>query len=283
LKNVYQSDITVGSCCQEAAERNAAQGEIFVRRKAGVRLSTLILPPAVRVPLGRRIRDRGAAVVKRLFDAAGAALLLALAAPLILVLAVAVKLDSSGPAFFRCRRVGIGGREFEMLKFRKMYDGARGPALTAADDGRFTRIGHFLARTKLDEVPQLWNVLRGDMSLVGPRPEDPSLMRSRREEFEPILRVRPGVTGLSQLAFARESEILDAQDRTGHYVRQILPQKLAIDRLYVERRSFLLDARILAWTAAAVILRREVAVHRETGGLSTRRRPSPQPLPAPPD
>jgi lipopolysaccharide/colanic/teichoic acid biosynthesis glycosyltransferase len=222
-------------------------------------------------------------VVKRGFDAAVAAVLLALAAPLILVLAVAIRLDSSGSAFFRCRRIGFGGREFDMLKFRKMYDGARGPALTATNDNRFTRMGRFLAQTKLDEVPQLWNVLRGDMSLVGPRPEDPSLMRLRRKEFEPILRVRPGITGLTQLAFARESELLDPRDRTGDYLRRILPQKLQIDRLYVERRSLLLDARILVWTAAAVILRREVAVDPETGCISALRKPDHQPLPVPGD
>jgi lipopolysaccharide/colanic/teichoic acid biosynthesis glycosyltransferase len=246
-------------------------------------VSTLILPPALGPPLRGRIRAAGGTLIKRVFDAGVAALLLALAAPLIVVLAVAVKLDSKGPAFYRCRRVGIGGRGFAMVKFRKMYDGARGPALTAAHDSRFTRIGRFLAKTKLDELPQLWNVLRGDMSLVGPRPEDPSLVRLQQKEFEPILRVRPGVTGLSQLAYARESELLDGEDRTGQYVRRILPQKLKIDRLYVERRSFLLDLRILVWTAAAVILRREVAVHRETGRLSARRRRSPQPLPAPRD
>jgi lipopolysaccharide/colanic/teichoic acid biosynthesis glycosyltransferase len=254
-----------------------------VRRGTDLRLSTLNLPPALGPPLRGRIRDACGAVVKRAFDVGVAALLLALAAPLIVVLAVAVKLDSKGPAFFRCRRVGFGGREFAMVKFRKMYDGARGPALTAAHDSRFTRIGRFLARTKLDEVPQLWNVLRGDMSLVGPRPEDPSLVRLRREEFQPILRVRPGVTGLTQLAFARESELFDAEDRTDQYLSQILPEKLKIDRLYVERRSFLLDLRILVWTAAAVILRREVAVDPETGRLSGRRRPSPQLLPAPRD
>jgi lipopolysaccharide/colanic/teichoic acid biosynthesis glycosyltransferase len=245
-------------------------------RETDVRLSTLIRRSAVGVSSARRTRGRDGEALKRSFDAAVASVLLAVAAPLILVLAVAICLDSRGSAFFRCRRVGLGGREFHMLKFRKMNDGARGPALTAVDDTRFTRIGRFLARTKLDEVPQLWNVLRGDMSLVGPRPEDPSFVSLQRQEFEPILRVRPGITGLSQLAFARESEILDAQDRTGDYLRRILPQKLQLDRTYVERRSFLLDTRILAWTAAAVFLRRDVAVHRETGRLNTRRRPSPQ-------
>lgn len=252
-----------------------------MRRETDPPLSIPIQKSNGYVAQGREIR--AGEVLKRGFDATVATVLLSVAAPLMLVLAIAITLESRGPAFFRCRRVGLGGRAFMMLKFRKMFDGAGGPALTAADDDRFTRMGRFLARTKLDEVPQLWNVLRGDMSLVGPRPEDPTLMRLRREAFEPILRVRPGITGLSQLAFARESEILDAHDRTGHYLRHVLPQKLQIDRLYVEQRSFLFDARILAWTAAAVFLRRDVAVHRETGRLSTRRRPSPQLSPQPLD
>jgi len=196
-----------------------------------------------------------------------------------LATAAAIRLDSRGPAFFRCARVGLRGREFEMLKFRKMHDGAQGPALTAANDDRFTRMGRFLARTKLDEVPQLWNVLRGEMSLVGPRPEDPSFVRLQPEDFEPILQVKPGITGLSQLAFARESQILDAADPSKHYLERLLPQKLRIDRIYVERRSFLLDARILGWTAVAVFLRQHVAVHRDTGRLNVRRRPNLHPLP----
>ena len=108
-------------------------------------------------------------------------------------------------------------------------------------------------------------------------------MRLQRDRFAPILRVRPGITGLSQLAFARESEILDADDRTGHYIRRILPQKLQMDGLYVERRTLRLDARILAWTAAAVILRWDIAVHRETARLTARRRPSHQLSPLPLD
>ena len=220
---------------------------------------------------------------KRAFDVVLAALLLVLAGPLILVLAAAIKLESRGPVLFRGRRVGLHGREFQIAKFRKMYDGARGPALTANDDGRFTRMGRFLARTKLDEIPQLWNVLRGDMSLVGPRPEDPSFVEPRREDFEPVLSVRPGITGLAQLAFARESEILDDDDRRGDYVRRILPQKLHLDRVYVERRSLGLDVRILLWTAAAVLLRRDVAVNRANGRLSRRRRAARQLQPLPLD
>jgi lipopolysaccharide/colanic/teichoic acid biosynthesis glycosyltransferase len=196
-----------------------------------------------------------------------------LLAPLVLALGVAIKLDSPGPIFYRCRRIGVRGGEFAMLKFRKMWDGASGPALTVANDERFTRIGRFLARSKLDEIPQLWNVLKGEMSLVGPRPEDPQFVALHRDDYRPILGVRPGITGLSQLAFARESEILDTGDLEGHYLRRILPQKLHIDRLYVERRSLLRDLEILAWTAAAILFRREVAVHRATGRLNVRRRP----------
>ena len=147
-----------------------------------------------------------------------------------------------------------------MLKFRKMQRGASGVALTTANDERFTRTGRFLARTKLDEVPQLWNVLRGDMSLVGPRPEDPEFVERFRDDYAEILGAKPGITGLSQLAFAKESEIIDVDDPVQDYVSRLLPQKIALDRYYARHRSLLLDVKILYWTAAAVILRRNVAV-----------------------
>ena len=215
--------------------------------------------------------------LKRLLDIAVAATLLPLLAPVILVVAAAIKLESSGPAFYRCRRVGRCGREFRMLKFRKMHDGAQGPALASWEDERFTRLGPFLARTKLDELPQLWNVLRGQMSLVGPRPEDGGFVELFREPYESILAVRPGITGLSQLAFARESEVLDPDDRIAHYVRAILPQKIGMDRLYVARRSLGMDLTILWWTMHAIAVTRQVAVHRETGRLTRR---APRSIPA---
>jgi lipopolysaccharide/colanic/teichoic acid biosynthesis glycosyltransferase len=218
-------------------------------------------------------------VLKRTLDIGLAATLLVLLAPVILVLALAIKLDSRGPVFYRCRRTGRRGAEFAMLKFRKMYDGAAGPLLTASDDARLTRVGRVLASRKLDEIPQLLNVLKGEMSLVGPRPEDPSFVERRRDEFERILSVRPGITGLSQLAFAREPEILDTDDREADYERRILPQKLEIDRLYTERGSFRKDVEILAWTVASIAFRRPVAVHRADGRLTRRRRPSPTPVP----
>lgn len=213
-------------------------------------------------------------------DIALAAPLLFLAAPLVLVIAIAIKIDSRGPVLYRSRRAGLRGVEFAMLKFRKMYHGAVGPALTAANDIRLTRVGRVLARTKLDEIPQLLNVLTGKMSLVGPRPEDPRFVRRRRAEFELVLSVRPGITGLSQLAFAREHEVLDVEDPERDYERRILPQKLQIDRLYTERRSLGKDVEILAWTVASIVFRRSVAVHRANGRLTLRRRLKEAPAPA---
>jgi lipopolysaccharide/colanic/teichoic acid biosynthesis glycosyltransferase len=216
-----------------------------------------------------------AACAKRALDVLGAAVLLAVLAVVFLACALVIKLESTGPVLYRCRRVGRHGREFEMLKFRKMWADAAGPPLTSAIDERFTRVGAWLARTKLDELPQLWNVLRGEMSLVGPRPEEPEFVAARAAAFEPVLAVKPGMTGFCQLAFASESVVLDRgepEQRVERYVEQILPQKLAMDALYARRQSLLLDLRILLWTVVCVLFRREVAVHRETGNLSRRRR-----------
>jgi lipopolysaccharide/colanic/teichoic acid biosynthesis glycosyltransferase len=218
------------------------------------------------------MRRHAADATTRLLDICLSMPLLIVLIPVIVVLAVAIKVDSRGPVFYRARRAGARNVEFAMLKFRKMYDGAAGPALTAADDARFTRIGRLLARTKLDEIPQLVNVLKGEMSLVGPRPEDPAFVKLEPEKFAQVLTVRPGITGLAQVAFARESEILDPADRVGHYASTILPQKLALDGLYTTRRSTRLYLAILAWTAFAVIARRDVAVNRATAKLSRRRR-----------
>ncbi len=210
---------------------------------------------------------------KRVLDILVSLVLLILCLPLFLVVGLAVLVDSPGPPFYACARVGRRGRELRVLKFRKMRHGATGPALTTAGDHRFTRIGPWLAATKLDELPQLWNVLRGDMSLVGPRPEDPGFVRARRVEYAKVLEAKPGITGFSQLAFARERDILDAQDAMADYVERLLPQKIVMDTLYASRRTVAMDVRILLWTAVAMLLRRDVAVHRETGRMTLRRAP----------
>lgn len=213
--------------------------------------------------------DRG---VKRALDILVSLALLLLLSPVVLVCALAIKLESRGPVFYRAPRVGRGGRALPVLKFRKMVDGASGQALTGDHDPRFTRMGRFLAVSKLDELPQLWNVLLGGMSLVGPRPEDAGFVGLHAPEYSEILSVRPGVTGLSQLAFAKEAEILDPEDRIGHYVEQILPQKVRLDCLYAGGRTLGMDLRIFVWTVLPVLLRRDVAVNRVTGRLTMRRR-----------
>jgi lipopolysaccharide/colanic/teichoic acid biosynthesis glycosyltransferase len=241
---------------QGIGDRGVAGGETVVANRARSRLEMLT-----------GLLDE---VAKRALDVTIAVTILLVLMPLVAALIVAIKLDSRGPAFYRSRRVGHRGREFAMLKFRKMHDGASGPALTSTEDERFTRLGRFLASTKLDEIPQLWNVLKGEMSLVGPRPEDPSFVALDWPGYDPILQVKPGITGLSQLAFAIEPEILDPTDRVGHYIAQILPQKMRLDRLYASRRTVAMDLRVLGWTAAAVLLKRQVAVNRETAQLSAR-------------
>jgi lipopolysaccharide/colanic/teichoic acid biosynthesis glycosyltransferase len=190
-----------------------------------------------------------------LIDVVVSSALLVVALPVIAVVAAAVRLDTGGPVFFRCRRVGFRGTELQMLKFRKMRNGASGAALTVSGDERFTRVGRVLAKAKVDELPQLWNVLKGEMTLVGPRPEDPEFVALRPADYATILTVKPGITGLCQLAFAKEGDVLDQQD----CVR--------------DRHSLLMDLSILGWTGVAVLLRRDVAVDRRIGRLGLRRRP----------
>jgi lipopolysaccharide/colanic/teichoic acid biosynthesis glycosyltransferase len=229
-----------------------------------------------------RARVAVRAALKRGFDIAVSLTLLSFLLPVVAITALLVLVDSAGPVFFRVERVGHRGRSLRMLKFRKMRNDAAGLPLTVGNDHRFTRIGTWLAKTKMDELPQLWQVLRGEMSLVGPRPEDPGFVARHEREYETILRVRPGITGLSQIAFAGESAILDEENPLKHYVGAILPQKVLLDQMYAERGSVWLDLRILFWTTAAVIFRRQVAVHRNTGKMNLRRRPAATAQVAPP-
>jgi lipopolysaccharide/colanic/teichoic acid biosynthesis glycosyltransferase len=231
---------------------------------------------------GRAIEsvDRGSVlgacdrVAIRALDIVTAIVLLVLLAPIFAVLAVAIKLESPGGVFYRCRRLGLNGRELHVLKFRKMREDAVDAPLTVKDDERFTRFGTTLARYKLDELPQLWNVLKGEMSLVGPRPEAESFILLHPDNFTEILALRPGITGLSQLAFARESKLLAKSDAYEYYVNRLLPEKIGLDRLYRRNRSVAFNIKILIWTGRVVLLRREVSVHRKTGVVTIRRRPT---------
>jgi lipopolysaccharide/colanic/teichoic acid biosynthesis glycosyltransferase len=213
--------------------------------------------------------------LKRTFDIAVAGLALVVLLPALLLIALVIVLDSRGPVFYRATRVGFRGRPLRMLKFRKMRADAKGAGLTVADDARLTRFGAWLARTKLDELPQLWHVLRGEMSLVGPRPECPTFACHYPRDYDLILSVRPGITGYTQIAFAREASILDPRDPAGHYSSGLLPQKVALDELYAGRLSLRRDMRILIATMLTLVLGWPVAVNRKTGALTRRRRPAP--------
>jgi lipopolysaccharide/colanic/teichoic acid biosynthesis glycosyltransferase len=191
-------------------------------------------------------------MVKRTLDICASALGLVLLSPLMLAIMAAVRWDSPGPALFRQVRVTRGGRHFQMLKFRSMrYQPQDSSAqITASGDTRITTVGALLRRTKLDELPQLWNVFRGDMSLVGPRPEVPRYVALYPEHLrEVILSVRPGITDEASIFFRDEGALLaGAPDPEKKYINEILPVKLELYVRYVNERSFCGDLRIIART-----------------------------------
>ena len=188
--------------------------------------------------------------MKRVFDLAFAALGSILLAPVMAWIALKIRADGGGPILFRQTRVGRDGTLFEMLKFRTMRT-APGPSITSADDVRITDVGRWLRRWKLDELPQLWNVIRGEMSLVGPRPELPAIVRDYPPDARQILTVRPGITGPAQLVgIDEEKKLAGARDPEAFYRDVLLPQKLAIDLHYARHASFEHDLRCIARTLA---------------------------------
>lgn len=190
--------------------------------------------------------------IKRLADALGAAIGLLVAAPLMLLIAAAIKWTSRGPALYAQERVGRFGEIFRMYKFRTMMVDAEaeGPIWAGGeDDPRLTRLGRVLRRTHLDELPQLMNVLQGGMSLVGPRPERPYFVRELREtvsNYEARLLVRPGMTGLAQVHYRYDQTVADVR------------RKVRFDLLYIRRLCITLDLRIMAWTAMVVVTGRGI-------------------------
>ena len=196
-------------------------------------------------------------MAKRLFDIAFALLALLLLGPLLLVVALWVRLDSPGPVFFRQQRVGRSGQLFDIYKFRTMQTGAEamGPQITVGEDARITRAGVWLRRAKVDELPQFLNVLRGDMSVVGPRPEVPRYVAQYPADVrETVLSVRPGITDLASVQYRSESTLLaQSSNPEQTYVDTILPAKLALCRQYVRERSFWLDLRIIGMTLGILL------------------------------
>jgi len=217
--------------------------------------------------------SRGRTVVKRSVDVVVAAGLLALSLPLLLLIVLAIKIESPGPIFFRAARVGYRQRPLGVWKFRKMRADATGSPLTVADDERFTRIGRVLAKTRLDELPQLWNVLRGEMSLVGPRPEDERFVALHPVAYREILSVRPGITGWTQLVYADEAALLAASsDPVDYYVGELLPDKMRIDQLYISHSRSIDDVKVLLWTPVVALLGRQATVDRARPRLTLTRR-----------
>lgn len=185
---------------------------------------------------------------------------LVLLAPLLLLVGVCVKLTSRGPAVFVQERVGRGGRRFPLYKFRSMRvaPAGSGDLVTGRDDPRITTVGRWLRRTKLDELPQLWNVARGQMSLVGPRPEVPRYVACYTREQRRVLEVRPGITDPATLAFRDEEGLLAtvaAEEREAYYLREVLPRKLELNLEYLQQRNTWTDLSVLLRTLAALLRR----------------------------
>jgi lipopolysaccharide/colanic/teichoic acid biosynthesis glycosyltransferase len=182
--------------------------------------------------------------------------MLTLAMPLFVVIGMAVRLTSHGPATFRQTRVGLQGRPFEILKFRTMAteQGLDARSITVAGDKRVTRLGRFLRRFKLDELPQLINIVKGDMSFVGPRPEIPKYVALFPSDYADILSVRPGLTDYAAIRFHNEEEVLAASsDPERTYVEDVLPQKIVLYRHYLATQSLWVDFVLLARTCWAVV------------------------------
>lgn len=197
-------------------------------------------------------------MIKRAFDFIVALIALVVLGPLLLAVALIVKVGSPGPALFRQERMGRNFRPFRINKFRTMVADAPklGAAITAGRDPRITRVGHVLRATKVDELPQLINVLVGEMSFVGPRPEVPHYVELFREDYETVLSVRPGITDLASLKYRDENAILgDAADPEAVYVEKILPDKIALAKEYIARQSLGFDVWIIWQTLLAVVRR----------------------------
>ena len=193
---------------------------------------------------------------KRVFDMVVSLLILLVLSPLLLLLALAVKLDSRGPVFYRQVRVGRYNEDFKIFKFRTMVQDADkiGPPLTVGDDPRVTRVGRLIRKLRLDEFSQLLNVLGGSMSLVGPRPEVRKYVDVYTPEYMATLLIRPGITATSSIAFKDEDSLLNAaEDPEKVYVEQILPPKMAYNLAYMKKISLLNDIKIMFQTVGAVL------------------------------
>lgn len=186
--------------------------------------------------------------IKRIFDIICSGLGLIVLSPFLLFVAIKIKNESDGPIFFKQIRVGENGKEFQILKFRTMIVDAEklGRQITVGNDSRITKIGAFLRKYKIDELPQLINVLKGDMSLVGPRPEVPRYVNMYNEEQRKVLEVKPGITDLASIRYRDENELLgQAENPDEFYIKTIMPDKLALNLEYIRKSNVFLDIYII--------------------------------------
>ena len=201
-------------------------------------------------------KRRGRLVLKRMMDIAVSAVALCVLWPLYLIIALAIVIDDPGPVFYRQVRVGRGGKPFRIFKFRSMVVDAdkKGLAITVGHDRRITRVGAFLRKTKLDELAQLINVLCGQMSFVGPRPEVPRYVELYTPYQRQVLLVRPGITDYASIAYRNENDLLDAaQDPERMYIEQIMPAKIELNMKYLREISPAADIRLILKTVEAVV------------------------------
>jgi lipopolysaccharide/colanic/teichoic acid biosynthesis glycosyltransferase len=199
--------------------------------------------------------------MKRTFDVIVSFLGLVVLSPFLLLVAVVIKLDSPGAIFFRQERIGKGFRPFFIFKFRTMVHEpfGRGQLITVGDDPRITRAGRLLRKTKVDELPQLINVLKGDMSLVGPRPEVRKYVELFRKDYEEILRIRPGITDLASLKYHDEAAVLkQLENPEAEYCDRILPDKISLSKEYVKKSSFIFDLGLIVKTLSKIVQRGSV-------------------------
>ena len=192
--------------------------------------------------------------MKRIFDLLASTLGLLFLSPLFLLVAVAIKVKMPGPVFYRAERIGKGGKPFPMWKFRSMRVGADkvGPRITTKDDERVTPLGRWLRKSKIDEIPQLINVILGEMSIVGPRPEDPEYVSRYDTHQRGVLCVRPGITSPASLKYYYEEYLLEPSNLDDAYVSDILPQKIQIELDYIQSQNLWLDFRVILKTLFAV-------------------------------
>ncbi len=186
-------------------------------------------------------------MIKRIFDFSSSLLGVVILFPLLILISFAIKIDSSGPILFLQKRVGMDGKLFTLIKFRSMMiNQESNNTATAKGDERITTIGVFLRRYKLDELPELWNVLKGEMSLVGPRPDVPGYADNLKGKDRKILKLRPGITGTASLKYANEEEILSMQDNPQKYNDEVIfPDKVKINLEYYKNQTLWLDIKII--------------------------------------